>query len=288
MSFLETQHLTIANHAVSYRAAGRGPVLVLAHGFLGSSVSWSQVVFAMARKRRIIALDLPGHGESWFEPTPEGHSMQEASDALSELLRIENIEGYDLWGYSMGGRFALYHALLGKHPPRRLVLESASAGIQDEGERKARAASDEALAKQIESDGMNSFVEQWEALPLFASQQLAAPQRLASQRQIRRSTRPEGAALSLRGMGTGTQAPCQALLGDLRAHTLVVSGALDAKFSEIASGLASGLRHALAIEVPGAGHNVHLEQTATMTKLVEAFLDADNPTNIGLADPQPE
>ena len=61
-------------------------------------------------------------------------------------------------GYSMGGRFALNVAL--RHPGqvRRLVLVSATAGIDDPEERAARRRADEDLAGRIGTEGVAAFV----------------------------------------------------------------------------------------------------------------------------------
>ena len=68
----------------------------------------------------------------------------------------------------MGGRIALAYTI--KYPERvtSLILESASPGLKTEQERIERREADELLAKKINSEGIPSFVEFWENIPLFA------------------------------------------------------------------------------------------------------------------------
>ena len=126
----------------------------------------------------------------------------------------------------MGGRVALHVALrLAAAAPERLaalVLESASPGIADDGERAARRAADDALADEIERDGVAAFVERWERLPLCDSQRAlpaSARERLRAQRL---ASDPRGLANSLRGLGAGATQPLHHRLRELGLPTLLL------------------------------------------------------------------
>ena len=56
--------MTLHGDRVAYRDEGAGEVLLLVHGMGGSSNSWSGVIPLLAKKYRVIAPDLLGHGES--------------------------------------------------------------------------------------------------------------------------------------------------------------------------------------------------------------------------------
>ncbi len=148
------------------------PTLVLLHGFTGSAASWGQHLVSLASYGlRIIAIDLPGHGLSDAPDDLEQFSIERHRDDILAVLQAMEVQKGQatLLGYSMGGRIALYTAFSGFF--RALILESTSPGIENPVEREERRRSDEALAASIECEGVPAFVERWESLPLFASQQ---------------------------------------------------------------------------------------------------------------------
>ena len=256
------------------RRAGRGPALLLLHGFTGSAATWAPFLPPLAERHDVVAMDLLGHGASDRPRDPARHAAARVVDDLAALLDAIGVARAAVLGYSMGGRLALHFALA--HPERvtALVLESASAGIVDADERRERAGADARLAADLERDGILAFVARWERLPLWASQAslpAATRERLRAQRL---ANDPAALAASLRGAGAGVTPPAHDRLGALRAPTLVVAGALDAKYAGLARELAAAIPDARALVVPEAGHAVHLEQPAAFERAVLAFLDA--------------
>ena len=255
-----------------YRCEGSGPPLLLLHGFTGSHASWAHLMAGFAAHFRTCAVDLPGHGKT-ETPRNAARCRQELVSAdLVALMAHCGHDRFNLLGYSMGGRLAL---ALGICFPKRvtaLVLESASPGLPTAGERARRRRQDEALARKIETDGVRRFVEEWEQLPLFASQrQLPATTRNALRAQ-RMGNSAHGLAASLRGAGTGAQPSHWSRLPQLKTPTLLICGELDTKFCDVARRMASAnpalkLRH-----VAGAGHSVHLEQAQSFQRAVLDFL----------------
>ena len=87
----------------------------------------------------------------------------------------------------------------------------------------------------LNDDGIEAFVDYWETLPLFASQQQLASDIRSALRSQRLRNLPGGLANSLRGMGTGTQPSLWERLPELKIPTLLMAGELDTKFVGIAS-----------------------------------------------------
>lgn len=253
---------------LAVRVAGDGPALVLLHGFTGSAAAWGAHLEAFAAGRRVIAVDLPGHGAS---PPPVG-GLWDVADAVLEAVGRRGVARADWLGYSLGGRVAMHVAL--RHPDRvdRLVLESASPGLDDAAARAARAADDDALADAIERDGLPAFVDRWLAQPLFASQaRLPAPVR-AAERARRLTASPVGLAAALRAMSVGRQEPLLSSLAQFRPPTLLLVGADDAAYRAHAARMAAVLPDARIVVVPAAGHATHLENPAAFRAAVDAFL----------------
>jgi 2-succinyl-6-hydroxy-2,4-cyclohexadiene-1-carboxylate synthase len=226
---------------------GSGPVLVWLHGFTQTKSTGHQFRSILAGAYEVITIDLPGHGEN----ASISASLDETADLLADVLPKER---FVLGGYSLGGRVALHVAL--RHPERlsALVLLSATAGIIDDDERRARVARDEALATRIETVGTDAFLDEWLTQPLFASLPPNPLERAA------RSTDAKGLADSLRCTGTGTQDWLGSRLAELTVPTTVVAGAKDAKFITEAERLVEYTPHASISVVLDAGHAAHLER----------------------------
>ncbi len=255
------------------RASRRAPPLLLLHGFTGSADAWEDAIARLAPRRRVLAIDLPGHG-----PLPAGGGagavirLEDAVRSVVDFLDDLRLPRVDLLGYSMGGRVALRMAL--DHPARlrALLLESASPGIADDAERAARREADEAMAEAIERDGLPAFVDTWMARPLFASQSRLPAGIRERERALRMRQDPAGLAACLRGMGPGATAPLWDALPGLRMPALLMAGELDPKYRDLAEKMAARMPDARVALVPGAGHATHLEAPDDFAGLVDCFL----------------
>jgi len=248
------------------------PALVLLHGFTGSSASWHDVAPRLTNGRAVYAFDLPGHGLTELGTGEHPCDMAAFTRALDATLTALELDAYDLLGYSLGGRTGLFFALHSSRPPGRLILESASAGLEHSDECLERQRSDEALAQFALSKGIEAFVDRWEQTPILAAQaQLAAPvfERL---RAGRMACTTAGLAMSLRGMGTGAQPWLGDDLAQVATATLLVVGARDRKFCGVADNLCSRLPDARTQIIEDAGHSVHLDAPTSYLQTINTFL----------------
>jgi pimeloyl-ACP methyl ester carboxylesterase len=96
------------------------PPVVLVHGITATHRYWSQNIEALAKRRRVIALDLPGFGRS--DKPDVDYSTGYFVQAVARLLKHKQIARATLVGNSMGGQIAMAFAL--QHPERlhKLVL----------------------------------------------------------------------------------------------------------------------------------------------------------------------
>jgi 2-succinyl-6-hydroxy-2,4-cyclohexadiene-1-carboxylate synthase len=198
--------------------------------------------------------------------------MSAVAADLMAILDVLQIEKARILGYSLGGRLALFTAVAYPQRINSLILESASPGLKTEVERQARVQQDRELADWIEAEGIQAFVNRWEKLPLWQSQQsLAAATRQALRHQ-RLQNNPLGLAHSLRGMGTGAQPSQWQQLAQCEIPTLLITGELDQKFGDINRQMAGLLPQARLEIVAGAGHTVHLERPSQFAQIVLSFL----------------
>ncbi len=114
---------------VRVRDEGDGsPALLCIHGAGGSSVAWMELVRRAAPVRRIVALDLPGHGQS--DPWPhEGDTLTTYRDAVGTTAGTLKLERAILVGHSMGGMVALACAAAWPDKVAGLVLVGSGAHL---------------------------------------------------------------------------------------------------------------------------------------------------------------
>src|SRR5262245_698794 len=102
-----------------YETRGEGEPLVLLHGAFGLAMDLP----ALAKNRRVIAVELQGHGHTADVDRPL--SVEQLADDTAALLKELRIERADFFGYSMGGTVALGVAI--RHPGlvRKLAINGS-------------------------------------------------------------------------------------------------------------------------------------------------------------------
>lgn len=265
-------NLTIRGVSYHIEMKGQGQPLLLLHGFTGSLNTWQFFESTCSDHFKLVMIDIIGHGKTDCPADPQRYTMREASKDIVVLLDQFHLDRVHVLGYSMGGRLALSFASLFPERVRSLILESASPGLRTAAERKARRIHDQDLAESIMKDGILSFVDSWENVPLFDTQKRLPQSIQDNVRKERLSNRKEGLSCSLLGMGTGSQPPLWGRLHELSFPVLLITGQLDPKFSTIAGEMKQLLRNAEFKSVPGAGHNVHLEKAVIFSDIVRSFL----------------
>ncbi len=102
--------LTTSHGAISVEEAGHGdlPILMIHGNSSCRGVFYSQINGSLAENHRLIAFDLPGHGQSSDAPHPmRSYTRPGFADAATEVLEILGIRDVVLFGWSLGGHIAL-------------------------------------------------------------------------------------------------------------------------------------------------------------------------------------
>jgi len=181
-----------------------------------------------------------------------------------------------LLGYSIGGRVALRLWPLLRDRLKGLVLIATTPGLTDPVERTERIAQDLALAAQIETRGVGWFSEYWSEQSIIQSQKHIAPEIREAMGQRRLANRSVGLANTLRSLGQGAVDPVWSTLSGLSVPTLLLTGAQDRKYTDIASAMAQRIPNATHQIVDDAGHCVHLEALDVAAVAIQEFLDSLN------------
>lgn len=258
--------------ALYFERRGRGEALMLLHGFTGSGRSFDPVARSLAHDFETLAPDLPGHGRSVCGIDPRDYGFERCMERLVTTLQCAGHSRAHWLGYSMGARLALGCAI--RHPGRvaSLVLVGGRAGIVDDAERKARRDADEALARRIETVGVETFVDEWLSQPIFATQRRLGSAFVEAERRARLANVAAELAASLRGLGPGSQPSFFEGLDRVEVPVLLIVGALDRPFVEHARELAQRMPAAELCEIEDAGHAVHLEQPLAFLAAARDFL----------------
>jgi 2-succinyl-6-hydroxy-2,4-cyclohexadiene-1-carboxylate synthase len=187
-----------------------------------------------------------------------------------------------LVGYSMGGRLALYVAVIDPERLLSLLTIGAHAGLEEEA-REGRRRGDEALAQRIEADGLEAFVNYWSSLPLFAGLERRGPSFVAQLRAERMGNTVAGLAASLRGMGAGVMAPLWDQLARITVPCTFVAGQLDHGYVASARRLAAAVPNGRVEVVLRAGHTVHQERPDAFAHVLANHLRPAAATDVSAA-----
>lgn len=256
--------IAAGNLHLNYDSTGDGSTVVLTHGLGGELGYWDAAAAALAGHHRVVRWDVRGSGQSDAPPGPYSPAL--FADDLCHLLDALAIERAHLVGISMGGVISQSVAL--RHPTRllSLVLVSTSSEVGAQA-----TANWQKLADRIEQNGFDPRTADASrsVAPAFAQ---AHPEVLERLKQQTLRNQPSAYAASARAM---SDYHFTAQLGAVTAPTLILQG-LDDQLTP--PGGAVKLRRALPrahlIMLPGAGHNIPLEQPGTFHAAVSAFLGA--------------
>lgn len=262
------------SNGVTYHGELRGQgdeVILFLHGFTGSHKSWEFFLPQLEPYYRLLTMDIIGHGQTDSPNDPNRYDIEQTAADLLQILDQLEVKKFHLVGYSMGGRVAITIASLYPDRVASLFLESATAGLRTEQEREDRRKSDALLANKIEQNGLNAFIDYWESIPLFSSQQSLSDEVKRHLREERLTHQELGLANSLRGMGTGSMPSWWKHLKDFSMPVTLISGEFDHKFRQIAQQMKAenaSFQHTI---VAGAGHTIHLEKPQEFARLLNQF-----------------
>jgi 2-succinyl-6-hydroxy-2,4-cyclohexadiene-1-carboxylate synthase len=244
--------------------------LVFLHGFLGSCQDFASIITHLSQDFYCLALDLPGHGKTQVNGSPDYYKIDKIAQAIIDLLSQIRIKKCILLGYSMGGRLALYLALYYPSYFEKVIIESASPGLKTQPERELRLQQDYQLAEKLLRLDLLSFLQEWYAQPLFSSlkNHPEFPDLLAR----RRENNPQELAYCLLHLGTGCQPSLWEKLAENQVPLLLLVGELDSKFVAINQEMARIARVARLEILPGCGHNSHGENPSLFVRKLQDFL----------------
>jgi 3-oxoadipate enol-lactonase len=248
--------------AVDVEQVGNGRDLVILHSLLAERSAFDRVVPALARKRRVWLVNLPGYGGS----TAAGTSVEDYADHIAALIaRLKLPPRTDVLGNGLGGFIAV--ALAARHGERigRLIAAPALAAFPEPAKQPLRA-----LAERVAKEGMAG------ALDVAIRRMFPAvfieknPDIVEERRRALAKADPACFQTACLALAKLDLAP---VLKRIKNGTLVMAGSEDATTPPaLARELAAGIANARFLEIQGCGHCPQIENPALFVQTVEGFL----------------
>ncbi len=113
------------NTRIHYSDQGKGPTVVLLHGFLENISMWDDLAEVLSKRNRVVCIDLLGHGQS--ENLGYLHTMEQMSEVVVSVLKVLRVRKSILVGHSMGGYVALAFAECFPNKVKGLCLLNSTA-----------------------------------------------------------------------------------------------------------------------------------------------------------------
>jgi pimeloyl-ACP methyl ester carboxylesterase len=254
--------------SVWYDVHGEGPAVALVHAGVSDSRMWEQQLDSFSRTHLVVRIDLPGFGQSPIESSPVSFR-----GAVRDALDAAAVERAALVGVSLGGNTALELAL--ESPERVSALVLVGAGLPDH-EWSAEvlsffAAEEEALEQGDLDAAVEANLRTWLAGPNRSLDVIEPGHRELVADMQRRSFELQKDWPDLRGVRLDP--PASERLGEVEAHTLVVTGDEDVSdIHRIADRLVAGIPGAQRATIADAAHLPNLERPDEFDRIVLGFL----------------
>lgn len=265
---IESGVVSVNGLEMYYEVHGTGEPLIVVHGGLQTIELMGEFVAEMAQLRRVIAVELEGHGHTPLRGGPL--SYEQMADDVAALAGELGLADVDLLGYSMGGGVGWQVAI--RHPQlvRRLIAISApvkAAGWAQEMREATGGFTPETAQAYME-------------FPIYTAYAAVAPRPedwpdLVTRVGTLVSGRDEAYDWSVEAQGLAM--PIQIIIGD--ADSVLLAPALEL-FQLLGGGVIGDFAPLPAVQlgiIPGTAHSAVLVRTDVLIPMVMAFLDAPLP-----------
>ncbi len=255
---------TFKKGKINFSDTGKGRVVVLLHGFLGSHLIWENTIADLSRSYRVIAIDLPGHGNT--QNFGYVHTMELMAKSVKAVLDCLRIKKYVLVGHSMGGYVTLAFADLFPDNINGFCLFHSSGYADTEDKKRDRVRS----AKVVKA---NYKIYTHEVIRnLFATKNLKyLKKEISFANKIAYKTSKQGIVASLLGM---KDRPARdIILGLVEYPIMMIIGELDnvLPFEQLLE-QSKKIRNKTVLYLEHDGHMAFLENPRVTNKALRKFL----------------
>ena len=238
---------------IHYESQGRGPSVLLTHGYSATLRMWDAQAAALASRFRVIRWDMRGHGESDSPEDPAAYTHEATVGDMAAVLDACSVDEAVVGGLSLGGYMSLEFHLAHPGRVRALVLCDTGPGYKKDDAR----------------EGWNRYAEGFARK--FDEQGLAA---LGSSAEVRAAKHRDARGLALAARGILVQRDSRVIesLPHISVPTLLVVGADDKPFLAGMKYMAEKIPGAEHVVIEGAGHAVNIDQPERFNEVLARFL----------------
>jgi len=243
---------------------GSGPELLLLHSLLADRSAFDRVKDGLARRRRVVMVNMPGYGAS----SPAGSSIEEYADHIAGLFAALKLSSDTaVLGNGFGGFVAL--ALAARHGAKfdRLIIADSVAAFPPAAKEPFKI-----LHAKVGEHGMAAVLDAAVRRMFPEAFILEHPEIVAERKAALAKADPDCFARACLALA---RVDLREAVRAIRNPTLVMVGALDQTTpSALARELADSIPGARFLEIPGAGHCPQIEKPAEFVAAVLGFLAA--------------
>jgi pimeloyl-ACP methyl ester carboxylesterase len=250
---------------------GRGPALVLVHGFGGAKEDFADHVEVLARDHRVIAFDLRGHGESDGPDDEARYSLDRFAADLTNVVDELDLSTFRLLGHSMGGM--IVRRFVSARPERveALVLMDTSPGpvpgmdaeLIDLGVQ---------IAKEQGMDELKRVMDAFSPLGTPAYERTLVDRPGYREFNDRKWERLSPAMYTKMLVEVRDQPDELDALRAVTCPTLVMVGVQDKPFAAVSEAMAEVIADARCEVIPDAGHSPQFENPPVWLATLRGFL----------------
>jgi len=243
-----------AGAKLNYEVHGRGPALILTHGYSATLDMWRGQVEPLSAGHTLVLWDMRGHGQTEGPTDPGLYSETETVADIAALLDAVHAKRAIVGGLSLGGYMSLAFHLTHPERVRALLILDTGPGFRKSEPREAWNARTMQTAKSLETEGLDFL------------------KKLTPERATSKHRSASGLALAARGMLTQRDARVIESLPGIRVPSLVVVGDRDEPFLASADYMAAKIPGAKKVVIPNAGHASNMDQPRAFNDAVLDFI----------------
>ncbi len=245
---------------LAYRVLGNAdhPAVLLLHGFMSSNAQWLPNTERLAASRRLVLVELWGHGESPMPEQRSAFSIEAYNEQFEQIRAALDIERWHVIGQSYGAGIVINYALA--YPERVLSVVATN----------SRSAFGQMAAEQRRTDAADTLAGEFDvrALPYHPIHSRRFPQSVKDA-LVKNADRIPREAIR-RGGQLGVSLNCTDKLDQLKMPLLITNGRYEKAFQPELGALQARYPTLQVVHLDG-GHSVNIEAPAAFDQAVLAF-----------------